>query len=40
MNCLIIAAIISVIVFVAMIPLAIHDLKAKRPYIDDTYLPG
>jgi hypothetical protein len=40
MNCLIIAAIISVIVFVVLIPLAIYDLKANRPYIDDTYLPG
>ena len=40
MECIIVAAIIIAIVFVVMIPLAIYDLKANRPYIDDTYLPG
>ena len=40
MNCLIIAGIIAVIVAIALTPMAIHDYKFKRPYIDDSYLPG
>lgn len=40
MECLIIAGVVAVIVAIALIPMAIHDYKIKRPYIDDSYLAG